>query len=166
MQTTSRNQQPCKQQPEKEEKYTTQLFVPLSEETTQHSTTKIARKPTSRKCAGSNIRSLAELVAARKGKCIRNSKHNRNNCTPTNISISTPFSQPHGKQQLTNQTQPNKMQSEDGNNPQSHPTNRLRIQRQPKESFVCSVDLSGFWVCRLENPVAVARLCVYFVPPA
>jgi hypothetical protein len=60
-----------------------------SEETAQHSTTEITRQPTSRKRASSNIRSLAKLVAARKGKCIRNSKHNRNNCSP---STSAPIS--------------------------------------------------------------------------
>lgn len=44
--------------------------------------------------------------------------------------------------QHTNQTQPNKMQSENGNDPQHHPTNRLRIQRQPEEPLIRSIYLS------------------------
>jgi hypothetical protein len=78
MQTTNRT---SNQEREKGKVYDP-AFVTLSEETTQHSASEVTRQPTSRKGASSNIRSLAKLVAARERKRIRNSKHNRNNCTP------------------------------------------------------------------------------------
>jgi hypothetical protein len=56
----------------------------------------------------------------------------------------------------TNQTQPNKMQSENGNNTQSHPTDRLRIQCQPEKSLVRSVYLSSLWVCGFKDPVSIS----------
>lgn len=58
------------------------------------------------------------------------------------------------------------MQSEDGDNAQRYPADRLRIQSQPEEPLVRSVDLSGIRIRRLKNPVAVAGLSIDFVPPA
>jgi hypothetical protein len=57
-----------------EEKCMTQLS--LSKETAQHSAAKTACKTAGREGAGRDIRGLAELVAARKGKGIRDSQHN------------------------------------------------------------------------------------------
>jgi hypothetical protein len=62
---------------ENEETCVTQLV--LSEETAQHSATEIARESAGRKGAGRDIRSLTELVAARKGKGIRDSQHDSDN---------------------------------------------------------------------------------------
>jgi hypothetical protein len=141
--------------PKEKRKVCDPAFV-LSEETSKHSATTIARKTTGREGTGCDIRSLAELVATRKGKGIRNSQHDGNNCSQTTLAKNIPLSTFSISKQHTNQTQPDKMQSENGNNTQSHPTNRLRIQRQPKESFVCSIYLSSLWICRLKDPVPIS----------
>lgn len=47
-----------------------------SEETTQHSAAEIARKAAGREGSSCDIRGLAELVAAGKGKGIRDSQYN------------------------------------------------------------------------------------------
>lgn len=105
-----------------------------SEETTNHSTAEIAGEPAGRKGAGRDIGGLAELVAARKGEGIRDGKDDGDD----------------------NQTEPNKLESENRNDTQSHPTDRLRVQRQPEESLIRSIDMSGFRVRRLKDPIAVA----------
>lgn len=66
----------------------------------------------------------------------------------------------------TNQTQPDKLKAEDSHETQGDPAHGLRVQRKPEEAFIRRIDLPGIWVCTLENPVAVARLGVDFVPPA
>lgn len=71
-----------------------------------------------------------------------------------------------GHGQRTNQTKPDKVQSEDGDNTQRYPAHRLRIQGQPEEPLVGSIDLSGIRIRRLKDPVAVSRLSVDFIPPA
>ena len=58
------------------------------------------------------------------------------------------------------------MQPEDSDNTQGYPADGLRIQRQPEESLVGSIDLSSIRVGRLKDPVAIARLGVDFIPPA
>lgn len=68
--------------------------------------------------------------------------------------------------QHTNQTEPNKLKSENRNDTQSNPTDRLRVQCQPEESLIRSIDMSGFRVRRLKDPIAVAWLYVDFIPPA
>ena len=136
-------QRPNSNQREKKRDPAFVLF--LSEETTQHSTAEIARKAAGRESSSRDIRSLTELVAARKGKGIRNSQHDGNNCTHISISNHTTYFSKSGlAEPHTNQTQPNKMQSENRNNPKHNPTDRLRIQRQPEKPLIRSIDISGF----------------------
>jgi putative component of membrane protein insertase Oxa1/YidC/SpoIIIJ protein YidD len=57
------------------------------------------------------------------------------------------------------------MQPEDCNYTQDDPTDGLRIQCQPEESPIRSVDLSAIRICRLKHPVPVSRAGIDFVPP-
>lgn len=58
------------------------------------------------------------------------------------------------------------MQSKDSDNTKRYPAHRLRIQSQPEESLVGSIDLSRIRIRRLKDPVTVTRLSVDFIPPA
>jgi hypothetical protein len=57
------------------------------------------------------------------------------------------------------------MQSENRNKTQYNPTNRLRIQRQPEEPLIRSIDMSSLWIRRLKHPVAISRGSIDFIPP-
>jgi hypothetical protein len=65
----------------------------------------------------------------------------------------------------TNQTQPNKMQPEDRNKTQHDPTNRLRIQGQPEEPLIRSIDMSSLRIRRLKHPISISRGSIDFIPP-
>lgn len=71
---------------------------------------------------------------------------------------------------LTNQCQPDRLQFSDGYDCQSHPQRRLAVECQPKESLVrCTNQSSARLIglrCTLEDPVGVACLTIYFIPPA
>jgi hypothetical protein len=68
--------------------------------------------------------------------------------------------------ELTNQSQPNKLQPNQGENGQHYPQHRLDIKCHPKETFVRSILLPSLWVCRFEDPASIPRGTVDFVPPA
>lgn len=70
------------------------------------------------------------------------------------------------KNTLTNQTQPNKAQPDDGENGQPNPARRRNVQCQPKEALVGGIDLPRLGLGRLKHPVAVAGRGIDLVPPA
>ena len=71
---------------------------------------------------------------------------------------------------LTNKRQPNELQPDHRDNRQCHPQRRLTIQREPKEPLIRSIHQFPTRLIRLrrgfEDPVAVSRRRVDFIPPA
>jgi hypothetical protein len=76
----------------------------------------------------------------------------------------------HNSLQRTDQRQPYELESDYGNNSQSHPECWLRIQCHPEEALVRRSDhfssrLVGLWRT-LKDPVRVACRRIDFVPPS
>jgi hypothetical protein len=104
---------------------------------------------------------LAELVASRKGKRIRNSKDERNHCRHISFAYTVMFPL---TLQRTDQRQPNRLQQREKG--QHNPQHRLHIQRHPEEALVRHILLPALGIRRLKNPAPVARCAVHLVPPA
>jgi hypothetical protein len=106
---------------------------------------------------------MAELVASRKSKRIRDGEDERNNCQPVSLAYSAI---PVPTLQLTNQRQPNELEPNQRKDGQDNPEHRLCIQGQPEEALVCCILLPALWVRRLKHPAPIARGAVHLVPPA
>jgi hypothetical protein len=104
---------------------------------------------------------LAELVASRKSKRVRNGKDEGNHCrrvsSPCSASCLVTL-------QHTNQCQPNGLQQ--CKKGQHNPQHGLHIQRHPEEALVRRILLAALGVRGLKHPAPVARRAVHLVPPA
>lgn len=69
------------------------------------------------------------------------------------------------EEQLTNKRQPDKLKANQRYNREQDPQHRLRIQRDPKEAFICSIDFPLGGIRALKHPSTVARRAVNLVPP-
>jgi hypothetical protein len=141
------------------------LFAPASspKPAAHQATCKIPRETRSIHGIRSKATSLAELVASRKGKRVRDGEDERNNCQNVSFSCS---SIPFLKLQLTNQCKPNELQPNQRENGQHNPQHRLHIECHPEEALVGRILLSGLWVRRLKHPAPIACCAVDLIPPA
>jgi hypothetical protein len=143
----------------------TQPSCPSSspEPAADHTARKVSRDSRSIHSIRSKAASLAELVASRKSKRIRDGEDERNNCQRVSLTYSTI---PLPTLQLTNQRQPNELEPNQRKDGQDNPEHRLRIQSQPKEALVCRILLPALWIRRLKHPAPITRGAINLVPPA
>lgn len=163
-------------------------MISSSEPVADHATCKIPRKPRTVQRIRSKATSLAELIASREGKRVRDCEDERNDCRMlafqftglTFLNLAQPstahlypiqvakplFLCPQEKNALTDQRQPNKLQPNQRKHRQHNPQHRLHIQRHPKEPSIRRILLPGLWIRALKHPAPVTRCAVDLVPPA
>lgn len=66
----------------------------------------------------------------------------------------------------TNQTQPDELEPDNGQDGQRNPKRRVGVQGNPEEALVRRIDCPGRWLGALKYPMRLARRRIDFVPPS